>query len=133
MPKFKPTNQAQGHFLPVFFPKQLQQGTFEFAVNYLVDHELDLFCIEQRYNNDETGAPAYDPCILLKVILLAYSRGITSSRDIAKCCEENVVFMALSSYSRPITQQFQISFPLWIKRSSRCFERFLLFVIRWVS
>ncbi len=101
MPKFKPTNQAQGHFLPVFFPKQLQQGTFEFAVNYLVDHELDLFCIEQRYNNDETGAPAYDPRILLKVILLAYSRGITSSRDIAKCCEENVVFMALSSYSRP--------------------------------
>ncbi len=101
MPKFKPTNQAQGQFLPVFFPKQLQKGTFEYAINYLVDHELDLFCIEQRYNNDETGAPAYDPRILLKVILLAYSRGITFSREIAKCCEENVVFMALSSYSRP--------------------------------
>ncbi len=57
MPKFRPINQAQGHFLPVFFPQQLQKGTFEFAINYLVDHELDLLCIDQRYNNDETGAP----------------------------------------------------------------------------
>jgi transposase len=101
MPNYKPTNQSQGHFLPVFFPKQLQKGTLEFAINYLIDHELDLVCIDQRYKNDETGAPAYDPRILLKVILLAYSRGITSSREIARCCEENVVFMALSSYSRP--------------------------------
>lgn len=101
MPKFKPTNQAQGQFLPIFFPKQLQKGTFEFAINYLIDHELGLSDLDQRYNNDDGGAPAYDPRILLKVILLAYSRGITSSREIAKCCEENVVFMALSSNSRP--------------------------------
>nr|WP_306793151.1 transposase [Desulfopila inferna] len=57
--------------------------------------------LDSRYQNDETGAPAYDPRVLLKVILLAYSRGITSSREIARCCEENVVFMALSAYSRP--------------------------------
>ena len=101
MPKYKPTNQAQGRFLPVFFPPQLQQGTLEFAIDYLIDNELDLLYIDQRYNNDETGAPAYDPRILLKVILLAYSRGITSSREIARCCEENVVFMALSANSRP--------------------------------
>jgi transposase len=101
MAKFKPTNQGQGHFLPVFFPQQLQKGTFEFAINYLVDNELDLFYLGQRYKNDETGAPAYDPRILLKVIILAYSRGITSSREIERCCKENVVFMALSSYSLP--------------------------------
>ena len=101
MPKYKPTNQAQGHFLPVFFPQQLQKGTLEFAIDFIVDHELDLLCIDQRYKNDETGAPAYDPRVLLKVILLAYSRGITSSREIARCCEENVVFMALSAYSKP--------------------------------
>ncbi len=101
MPRFKPTNQAQGQLLPVFFPQQLQKGTFEFAINFLVDHELDLEFLEQRYNNDKTGATAYDPRILLKVILLAYSRGITSSREIEKCCKENVVFMALSANSRP--------------------------------
>ena len=45
--------------------------------------------------------PAYDPRILLKIILFAYSRGITSSRRIARACAENLVFMALSEGSRP--------------------------------
>ena len=101
MPKYKPTNPAQGHFLPVFFNKQLQKGTFEFAVNHLIDNDLDLSHLDGRYRNDETGAPAYDPRILLKVVLLAYSRGITSSREIARCCTENIVFIALSANSKP--------------------------------
>ncbi|AGF78772.1 transposase [Desulfocapsa sulfexigens DSM 10523] len=101
MAKYKPYNPAQGHFLPVFFNKQLQKGTFEYSINYLIDHEMDLSHLDSRYRNDENGAPAYDPRILLKVVLFAYSRGITSSREIAKCCEENVVFMALSAHSRP--------------------------------
>jgi transposase len=101
MAKYKPTNPAQGRFLPVFFNKQLQKGTFEFAVNHLVDNVLRLSHLDNRYQNDDNGAPAYDPRILLKVILVAYSRGITSSRDIARCCEENVVFMALSAYIKP--------------------------------
>ena len=54
-----------------------------------------------RYKNDETGAPAYDPAILLKVILFAYSRGVTASREIERLCRENVVFMALSADSQP--------------------------------
>jgi len=41
---------------------------------------------EARYQNDETGAPAYDPAILLKIILLAYARGVTSSRRIERLC-----------------------------------------------
>lgn len=101
MPNFKATNSNQGLFLPVFLSPQLQPGTFEYAVDYLLDHKINLSAIEARYQNSETGAPAYDPRILLKVIIVAYSRGITSSRMIAKCCEENLVFIALSAYSRP--------------------------------
>jgi transposase len=83
------------------FAKQIQPGTFEFTLNHLIDNELDLSCFDSGFKNDETGAPAFDPRILLKIILFAYSRGITSSRRIAKCCEENVIFMALSTNSRP--------------------------------
>ena len=54
-----------------------------------------------RFHNDDTGAPAYDPAILLKVVLFAYSRGITPSQDIERACRENVVFIALSADSRP--------------------------------
>jgi transposase len=32
---------------------------------------------------------------LLKIILFAYSKGITSSREIQWCCETNIIFKAL--------------------------------------
>ena len=71
------------------------------TLNYLIDKELDLSVFDARYSNDDTGAPAYAPAILLKIILYAYSRGITSSRKIEQCCKENVIFMALSCDTRP--------------------------------
>jgi transposase len=44
---------------------------------------------------------AYDPAILLKIILFAYSKGITSSREIQWCCETNIIFTALSCDTVP--------------------------------
>lgn len=101
MARYKPYCYAQGQLIPIIFSKQIQPGTFEFTLNHLIDHELDLSSFDQRFKNDATGAPAFAPRILLKIILFAYSRGITSSRKIAKCCTENVIFMALSANSRP--------------------------------
>jgi hypothetical protein len=37
----------------------------------------------------------------LKIVLFAYSRGIVSSRGIARECEQNIVFMALAADTRP--------------------------------
>jgi len=88
-------------FLPVVLDAQIQSGSFEYALDYLIDHELDLSGIEQRYSNDDTGAPAYDPAVMLKVVLLAYSRGLISSRAIERACRENVLFMAMSGDSAP--------------------------------
>lgn len=101
MARYKSYSYAQGKFIPVHFEKQIIPGTFEYSLNHLVDHELDLTIFDERYRNEETGATAYDPKILLKIILFAYSRGITSSRRIAQACEENIVFMALSCDTKP--------------------------------
>ena len=101
MAKYKPYSYTQGAFIPVHFDHQIQPGTFEFTLNHIIENELDLSIFDSRFCNDETGAPAYDPKLLLKVVLFAYSRGITSSRKIARACEENVVFMALSANTRP--------------------------------
>jgi hypothetical protein len=49
----------------LFFDKQIQQGTFEYTLNYLIDSEFDLSIFDGRFRNDETGAPAYDPRIVL--------------------------------------------------------------------
>lgn len=39
--------------------------------------------------------------LLLKIVLLAYSKGITSSRKIEQLCRENIIFMAISANHQP--------------------------------
>lgn len=101
MARYREYDYSQGKFIPIHFDKQILPGTFEHILHYLIDNEIDLSVFDSRYSNDETGAPAYDPAILLKIILYAYSRGITSSRKIAQCCRENIMFMALSADTQP--------------------------------
>ncbi|MBI2313994.1 MAG: transposase [Betaproteobacteria bacterium] len=101
MARYKSYNYAQMKMVAVSYERQILPGTFEHTLNHLIDHDIDLGPFAARYVNEETGAPAYDPAILLKVILYAYSRGVTSSRDIAGLCRENIIFMALSADSTP--------------------------------
>jgi transposase len=76
-------------------------GTLEFAIHTLVETRLDTSGFEQKYRNDETGRAAYDPKILLKIVLLGYARGLISSRKIERACRENVVFIALACGQQP--------------------------------
>src|SRR5947208_14115504 len=101
MARFKPYSYDQLKLVPVSFERQILPGTYEGTVSRVSDEEIDLSVFQARYRNDEVGAPAYDPAILLKVILYAYARGVTSSREIARLCRENVVFMALAADSAP--------------------------------
>jgi len=96
MARYKDYNNDQIILLPINFSEQIFPGSFEYTVNYLVNNELDLTVFESRYNNnDETGSPAYDPAILLKIILAAYARGFTSSRSIERLCRENIIFITV--------------------------------------
>jgi len=101
MPNFIPYDYNQNVMIVINFQDQLQPGTFEHAINYLVEHKIDLSCYFSAYQNEDTGRPAYDPCILLKIILFAYSKGITSSREIEWCCRNNIIFKALSCDTVP--------------------------------
>jgi hypothetical protein len=79
----------------------LLSGTFEHAVDHLLDQAIDLTRFDVRFRNDTTGAPAYPPAVLLKVVLCAYARGIVSSRTIARLCEDHATFIALCGACRP--------------------------------
>jgi transposase len=96
MAKFKACNEDQLVMLPISLQDQLVPGTLEHTLSQLVDKHIDLTVLDVRYNNDETGASAIHPKILLKVILLAYAKGMISSRQIERACQENIVFIALS-------------------------------------
>ena len=81
--------------------RQLLPGTFEHALNHLLDHAIDLSHFDARFQNDATGAPAYPPALLLKVVLFAYSQGMVSSRQIERACQEHVTFIALCGDRAP--------------------------------
>jgi transposase len=101
MARYKHVDYGQMKLVPVSFAHQILPGSFEYALSYLIDQELDLSAFEARFRNDEGGAPAYSPAVLLKIVLLAYSKGIVSSRAMEAACRENVLFMAISGDSQP--------------------------------
>jgi transposase len=88
-------------FIALDLERQLLPGTFEHALNHLLDHEIDLSALDARYRNDATGASAYPPATLLKLVLFAYSQGVVSSRAIERLCRDHAVFIALSGDSQP--------------------------------
>ena len=100
MARYKPVD-TQPKFIAIDLAAQLLPGTFEHALHHLLESAIDLTPFDARYRNDETGAPAYAPGMLLRVVLFAYSRGIVSSRAMARACEDHVTFIALSGDTRP--------------------------------
>ena len=100
MARCKPID-TQPTRIPVDFAAQLLPGTFAHARHHLLEHAIDRTPFDARYRNDTTGAPAYPPAMLLRIVLFAYARGIVSSRAIARACEDHITFIALSGDSRP--------------------------------
>jgi len=101
MARFKPVSYAQGVMVPIMLEKQLIPGTLEFTIHHLIETRINMSPFEAKIRNDETGRPAYNPKVLLKAVLLAYSRGIIGSRRIERACRENVIFIAITGWSTP--------------------------------
>ena len=101
MAKYKHDDYSQSMLIPDFFEEQLMPRTLEFAIDTLVETSMGMSIFDDNYQNEETGRRAYDPKILLKVVLFSYSRGLISSRKIERACRENVTFMVLSGNQRP--------------------------------
>jgi transposase len=100
MARYKPIDLSPKE-ISVDYARQILPGSFEYALCYLIDREMDLAAFAARYRNDDGGAPAYAPALLLKIILLAYSRGLVSSRAMESACRQNVLFMAVCGGATP--------------------------------
>jgi len=100
MARYKPQDR-NSLLLPVVLSEQIVPGSFAFALDYLVDNELNLTALDAQFKNNEVGASAYDPRVMLKIVLLAYSQGLISSRTIEQACQRNVQFIAISGDSKP--------------------------------
>jgi len=101
MARYKPYDLKQGKMIALSYADQIVPGSFEYALDDIVENHLDLRVFDKRYRNDQTGRLAYDPKVMLKIVLYGYYKGLISSRDLEEACRRNVVFMALSADTRP--------------------------------
>jgi hypothetical protein len=92
MARYKKVNLSP-RFLAVDLEKQLLPVSFAHAVHYLLENDFALSGFEVLYRNNATGASAYPPKMLLKVILCAYAEGIVSSQGIERLCREHVRYL----------------------------------------
>ena len=110
MAKYKRYDYSQKLFIPVSLEDQLMPGTLEFAIHTLVETRMDMSVFDGNYKNDKTGRSAYDPKVLLKVVLLGYSRGLMSSRKKLKVA---TFLMFCTGISIGVLRNFPIFSLLW--------------------
>jgi len=97
---FRSYDQHQSFLLPPSLDDWLPDGHTARFVSEVVDDMLDLSAIYVSYTN-ATGAPPFDPRMMLKLVIYAYSIGVTSSREIERRCQVDVAFRWLSANTAP--------------------------------
>jgi len=99
--KYTAAGAGQGIFLSVNLRAQLLPGTFEYMLNDLIGKEIDISIFDQNYRNDETGASAIPPGVLIKLIIYGYLKGMKSSRRIEELSRNNIIAKSLSEDIEP--------------------------------
>src|SRR5271156_2216763 len=98
--RFRHYNQSQSFLLPPSLDDWLPEGHEARFISDVVDTMLDLSCVYDSYT-EASGAPPYDPEMMLKLLLYAYSIGVTSSREMERRCHTDVAFRWLSANAAP--------------------------------
>ena len=96
-PIYKPYNQEQG-MLPFTYDHLIPANHIVRTVNELIEG-MDTSKIDETYSY--LGAHSYDPKMMTKIIVYAYTQKIYSSRQIAKAVRENINFIWLAGGNQP--------------------------------
>jgi transposase len=97
---FRPWDVDQAWLLPASIHDFVPPEHPAHLVRDIVRGELDLAAIVSAYE-EERGQPPYHPAMMVALLLYAYSRGVYSSRQIARGCEERLDFQAVTALNRP--------------------------------
>ena len=62
---------------------------------------MDLAAFYAAYRADGHGRAAFEPSLMVALLLYAYARGTRSSRAIERACEEDVAFRVIAAHQVP--------------------------------
>ena len=97
-PKFKSYNQGQVTLFPPSLDEKVPENSPARIINQIVD-SLDLSKVFDTYKGG--GTTAYNPRMMLKVVLYSYLNNVYSSRKIEQALTDRVSFMWLSGNQTP--------------------------------
>jgi len=97
---FYQCNRNQTYLLPPSLKEWLPEGDLAWFVLDAVG-QMDLAVFYERYREDGVGQRAYDPGMMVSLLVYAYSVGVRSSRKIEKLCERDVGFRVVTANKAP--------------------------------
>ncbi|MEA2009776.1 MAG: IS1182 family transposase [Actinomycetota bacterium] len=97
---FRRYDPGQSFLMPPSLDDWLPEDHTARFVSEMVDEMLDLSAVFDSYVS-ASGAPPYDPVMMLKVLFYAYSTGVTSSREMERRCHVDVAFRWLAANTAP--------------------------------
>jgi transposase len=87
-------DREQAFLLPPSLRDWMPAGHLVWTVLAAVE-EMDLSAFYRAYRDDGHGRPAYDPSMMVALLLYAYARGNRSSRAIERECVEDVAYRVI--------------------------------------
>ena len=90
----------QAMLLPVDLREWLAEDDLVWHVLDVVD-QLDLTAFYARYRTNGQGGAAYDPAMLLALVLYAHAVGVKSSRAIERACTRDAGFKVVTGLMVP--------------------------------
>ncbi len=93
-------NREQMYLMPVSLRDWLPEGHLAWFVLDAVA-AIDLSKFYLKYRTDGWGRAAYDPEMMVSLLLYAYCLGVRSSRQIERGCEVDVAFRVISGNLKP--------------------------------
>ena len=97
---FKICDRDQVYLLPPSLREWLPADDFAWLILDAVA-EMNLTAFYQKYRKDGRGQAAFEPSMMLSLLLYAYSLGIRSSREIEKLCERDIGFRVIAASQVP--------------------------------
>jgi transposase len=93
-------DRGQAFLLPPSLLEWVPEDHLVWTILAAVD-ELELTAIYDAYRPDGHGRPAYEPRMVVALLLYSYAKGIQSSREIERKCREDVAFMVIAALATP--------------------------------